>query len=575
MSARARLAAVALVAALAPSRTDDGVREAGLRADIGFLASDALQGRKAGEWGSVVAQGYLAARFAEIGLEPMGDGGGYLQRFTFAIRDVGDCALTISRGGERREAEPRESFLPLVGSPNGAFDGEAVFVGYGITAPECAWDDYAGVDVKGRVAVALRHEPFASDESAAPWLGARFTRHAFFAEKARNAAKHGAVALVVVPDLASFPKGRVARRMPGRRFWRSTSPMGGFGAMASSSMPDEELRKHNISKDEIEDEIFWAAQAQDSGLRLAIPSLFVAADASASLLDAEAAEKEILDARAPRSRALAGVRVSGKIEITATAPKETANVVGRLKGSDPALASEFVVVGAHYDHVGMNAEGEVWNGADDNASGCAAILAIAESLRAARPKRPVIFVAFGAEEVALLGSYYFVANPPVPLASIVAMVNCDMIGRGGEEDMKASPEEASGANEVLLCGLASSPGFEPLVKEENAGIDLEIRADDRFFDRSDQAGFYDAGIPVLFFNTGEHGDYHGPNDTADRIHYDKAVRVTRLVLRCVRRVADGKGAIPFVDYQDAAGARANASRHGLLGAIPFLERADL
>lgn len=565
--------APALAPAQEPAPGESAIRESDFRANVSFLASDALQGRKAGQWGSEVAQRFLATRFAALGLEPLGDGGTFLQRFEFGVRDLGPCELTIEKNGTRTPLAPGDAFLPLVGSPDGAFEGDAVFVGYGITAPECAWDDYAGVDVRGRVAVALRHEPFAADSAADAWNGERFTRHAFFAEKARNAARHGAAALIVLPDLATYPKGKGSRRIPGRRFWRSTNPLGNLAEL-TSALPEEELRKHNVTRAEMGEELHWISQAADSGRRLVLPSAFVEAAAAEALLDPAAAEREILDAKSPRSRPLTGVRIAGRI--ATTAPRaSTANVVGRIRGADPKLAAEHIVLGAHYDHVGEDAEGEVWNGADDNASGCAGILAVAEALRASPPKRSVVLAAFGAEEVALLGSYWFVENPPVPRDSIVSMVNCDMIGRGGDEEMRTNPEEAAGANEVLLCGIGSSPIFDPLVKKANAGIDLELRADDRFFDRSDQAAFYEAGVPILFFNTGEHADYHRATDTADRIHYDKALRVTRLVARCVRRIAELPGRPPFVDAYGTAEVRSESRRKGLLGETPFLERSDL
>jgi peptidase M28-like protein/PA domain-containing protein len=521
-----------------------------------------------------MAARFLAARFRQIGLDPLGTDG-FLQPFAYGIRDLGPSTLALEVRGERTDVPLQELFLPLVGSPDGSFAGEAAFVGYGITAPECAWDDYAAIDVRGKVAVALRHEPFANREDASEWLGRRLTRHAAFAEKARNAARHGAVALVVVPSVASFPRSREAGRMPGRRFWRSRNPMGQLLSGAADALPVEELRRHNEEATELADEVFWLAQAQDSGRRLPIPSLFLAAAGCAPLLDPEGAEREILEAATPRSRALPGVRIEGTIATTG-ARKETANVVAFLRGSDPALAKELVVVGAHYDHVGKNEEGEVWNGADDNASGTAALLEIAAALASAPPPRSVLFVAFGAEEVALLGSFYFVENPPIPVARIVAMVNCDMIGRGGEEDLKTSPDEASKANEVFVSGLASSPVLEPIVRKANQGIDLEITASEKFFDRSDQAAFYAAGIPVLFFNTGEHGDYHGPGDTADKLDYPKAARVARLALRCVSRLTSLAAPPPFVDAFEKAEAWANRPRKNLLlGSTPFLERADL
>ncbi len=535
-----------------------------------------MEGRKAGEPGGLAAQRWLETRFAEIGLEPLGDDGTYAQTFEFAIRDLGDCRLSVAADGTTTAAVPRDDFLPLVGSANGRFDAEAVFVGFGITAPECAWDDYEGIDVRGKVAVALRHEPFADDPGASAWDGRRLTRHARFAEKARNAARHGAVALVVVPSLASFPKGAARRSLPGRGFWRSTNPMGKLGALIEDLDDTAEFREHNVSAREMHEQVLWISQAQDSGLRMPIPAVFLAAEASARLLDAGAEERALAGAGAPRSRALPGRRVAGRVEIVGDG-RRTANVVGRLRGSDPGRREEHVVVGAHYDHVGMDAStGSVWNGADDNASGTAAILAMAKALAASPPARSIVFVAFAAEEVALLGSFHFAANPPIALESIVAMLNLDMIGRGNEDDLRASPGEASSENQVFVAGSPSSPVLAPLLRRANAGIDLEVTASESMFDRSDQAAFYLAGIPVLFLNTGEHGDYHRETDTTDRLDFAKALRVTRLGAAVAQRLADLPGRPPFVDALRKAEAVAGEPRRSVLfGSTPFLERPDL
>ncbi|HKE01980.1 MAG TPA: M20/M25/M40 family metallo-hydrolase [Planctomycetota bacterium] len=473
----------------------------------------------------------------------------------------------------RREVSLRDEFLPLVGSPVGSFSGEGVFVGYGITAPECAWDDYAGVDVRGKVAVALRHEPFVKDDGATAWLGKRLTRHATFESKARVAAEHGAVGLVVVPDLASYPRGAEPARMPGRRFWLSLDPTDLDAGMVDS----EELTAGNVSPADMVESIHYARQGPDLSRRLAIPSVFLGAGAYEPLLDPAAEERAIEKARGPRSRPLEGARISATVAIEASSVA-TANVVGRLPGSDPVLARENVVIGAHYDHMGIDAAGRIWHGADDNASGTAAILELAAALGSAPPKRSIVFVAFGAEEVMLLGSFHFVARPTVPLESIVAMVNLDMIGRGGEEDLRASPKEGARANQVFVSGIDSSPALTGLLAKANEGIDLEITPNESMADRSDQAAFYVAGIPIVFLNTGEHGDYHRVTDTADRLNYAKATRVARLALRCARSLADLPERLPFVDVLKKSEAWAGKSRKEVFlqgDSTPFLERPDL
>jgi hypothetical protein len=578
-----------LAAAVLWLSPQDAIDAGAYRADVGFLASDILEGRKAGERGARVAGDYLASRMQQIGLAPLGDptsagGRSYLQEFLMGIRDLDAGSLEIrDRAAPETNAASQTTealampadFVPIVGSAEGSFAGEAVFVGYGITAPECAWDDYAGVDAKGKVAIALRHEPFANDDSSNVWLGKRFTRHARFEEKARNAKAHGAVALLIVPDLATFPDGKKKKSVPGLGYWKSTSSIGQMVASMSNLLPPDTLEKHNVTHEEIADQGYWLTQAPELGRALPIPTIFVRSGACGRLLDVTAAENAILEAKAPRSRPLPTIAISGRVT-TKIEGSPCWNVVGLLRGSDPELSRSYVVVGGHYDHVGFNKSGEVWNGADDNASGASAVLAIAASLAAAPPKRSVIFVNFAAEEVGLLGSFYFAAQPPVPLASISAMVNCDMIGRGGDEDKKAEPTKASLAEEVFVSGSPSSPVWDPILRKANVGIGLTTTADETFFDRSDQAAFYFKSIPILFFNTGEHGDYHGPNDTAERLNFDKALRIVKLAARCVAAAANLPGDPPFVDFQERVDLPAGkAKKNWAMGITNFLERSDL
>ena len=218
------------------------------------------------------------------------------------------------------------------------------------------------------------------------------------------------------------------------------------------------------------------------------------------------------------------------------------NVIGVLPGSDPKLADEYIVVGAHYDHVGFNEDGEIWNGADDNGSGTVTLLGMARSLSSLpmdqRPKRSIVFVAFSGEEVGLVGSYHFLVQGLVPTEKIAAMVNTDMVGRSLDHS-------------VYAVGTKSAAGLKGMVEQAGEGLAIKVRFDnEEFFDRSDQVGFYYAGIPILFFNTDEHEDYHKPTDTSDLILYDDMAQIGVLTYRMIRSLADLPKRLTFVDAYD-------------------------
>src|SRR5262249_25242122 len=235
-----------------------------------------------------------------------------------------------------------------------------------------------------------------------------------------------------------------------------------------------------------------------------------------------AATKALEDTRAPVSfptGARAHVRVDlGSDEIRG------ANVIGVLPGTDPALADEAVVIGAHYAHLGR-VDGVIYPGADDNASGAATVVALARAFGAAGgPGRTLVFALFGAEEVGLIGSGHYVTNPVVPLARTVAMVNFDMVGRLGDR-------------RITVAGGDSGSGLRALAREaaQKEGITIDLQGPR--YGPSDHSKFYDAGVPILFFHTGSHDDYHRPTDTADKIDADGMARVAAIAARVIDRLA--------------------------------------
>ena len=228
------------------------------------------------------------------------------------------------------------------------------------------------------------------------------------------------------------------------------------------------------------------------------------------------------------------------------------NVLAFVEGSDPDLKNELVIVSAHFDHVGSH-NGEIFNGADDDASGTVALLEIAEAFALAheKPRRSVLFAAWNAEERGLLGSWYYTEKPPYPLEKTVALFQMDMIGRNEEVPDPENPRfrglekqsAADNTNSLHLLGYSLSRDFQALVTEQNQriGLDLKLQYDQNpsnLLRRSDNWPFLVSNVPALFFHTGLHPDYHRPTDTADKINYAKLEKVTRLIFLCTWEAAD-------------------------------------
>jgi hypothetical protein len=513
---------LALVLALAlpatAERPEDAARS--IRSDVARLASADWKGRRAGTEGADRAAAWIADRFRAAGLVPAGDAGGYFQSFGFisgAVLGAGNRLATP--GGRAWKAG--EDYRPAAFSLSGEASGEVVFVGYGIVAPDLGRDDYAGVEAKGRVAVALRYGPEGSDAQG-KWGAFMALRY-----KAMTAREKGALALLVVSG--PLTKGAADDLVPFRA--------------------DVAL--------------------QDAG----IPVISVKRAVADALLapggtSLEGAQRALDAGGAPAPFLVAASRVSLAAEVVPTRAT-TRNVVGVVRGR----GTDAVVVGAHYDHLGLGAtgsldpkpEGKIHHGADDNASGTAALLALARDVaaRSAALERSVYFVAFGAEELGTLGSSHFVKAPPLPLERVAAMVNMDMIGRLRD-----------GALE--LHGVGTSPAWKGLLEEANRSAGLKLKTLEGGYGPSDHNAFYAAGRPVLFAFTGAHSDYHRPSDTADKIDAAGIARVLGLIEPVVLGLARSAAAVPFVRVA-ADEQRPAATSRGLrawVGGIPdYAEQA--
>lgn len=478
---------------------DPAARIAG---DVARLASDEWQGRRAGSKGADAAADWIAREWKRIGLEP-GDAGSYFQRFSFVdgATEGRNNRLEIGRGSSLTSGK---DFRPLAFSLKGSASGEAVFAGYGIVSKDLGRDDYEGADVRGRIALVLRYGPDGDDPHSkwGPFAGLRV--------KAAAARDKGAKGVLIVtgPRTKGVKEELAALR-------------------ADAALVDVGIPALTV-------------------LRSAVEPLFAAAGTT---LDAEQAR--VHEGPAAAAKVLTGSQVRVSADVTPHR-SVTRNVVGVLRAP---RSREYVVVGAHYDHLGLgapesleaSAQGKIHHGADDNASGVSAILELARRLAANREGlgRSVVFVAFSAEELGLLGSSYFVRSPSVPFDKITAMINLDMVGRLKDDTLE-------------VHGVGTSPAWKELVESSAKSAGLTIRQHEGGFGPSDHGSFYAAGKPVLFFFTGSHSDYHKATDTADKVDAKGIVKILDLLEPVVRRVATAGTLVSFIrvsgDQQQPSGA---------------------
>lgn len=470
---------------------------------VNYLASDELEGRGVGSKGLDRAADYIVDEFKRAGLAGGGENGAYVQTFQLArAKELGGgtfLSLSGVSGGVSRGVD----YTPLGFTNDQAFDAEVVFCGYGIDSDERDHHDFAHLDLEGKAALMLRGEPPSWSAGGEPSLAAALRAKVYAARE------RGAVAVLFVN--AAPAEGEADELMP----FEGDRP-DNYGVPAfqiTRSLADKVLR--------------------------------------AGALDHLEEVQRRLDGGQFVSAKVAGVRAAGRAELKPV-NTDVRNVIGVLAGQGP-LAGEWIVIGAHYDHLGKVApmqrrfkggklvqeksEPQIHNGADDNASGTAGLIEAAKALASgAPPRRSIAFVAFTAEESGLHGSEYFMdhlaqtadaaAGAGIARDRIVAMLNMDMIGR----------LPADGRLEVF--GSESGKEFEEILKRRSAEAGVQIAASAATSGRSDDAPFYRAGVPSLHFCTGTHADYHKPSDDADKINVEGAERVVRLVTGVARDLAE-------------------------------------
>jgi len=465
---------------------------------VHYLASPELEGRGVDTHGIDLAAEFIAEHFKEAGLRPVGKAGDYFQHFDFVTADHTDMATALTVAGQGYRLG--EDFVALSFSAEKSFAGPLAFAGYGVSDAEHHYDDYAELDAKGKVLIVMRFEPH--DEKGHSRLAANgWSAGARLSAKARAAAEHGAVAILLVnppqfhggDDLLPFAT----------RF--SEAPM---------AIPVLQVKQQVV-----EACLKWAGQP-----------------------DLAALQQKIDQTGRPDSIDLAGLAAQGKVLIHRTV-HHLKNVIGQLRGSGP-LADQYIIVGAHYDHLGYGGAGSlapgnrsIHPGADDNASGAAAVLEMARLLaQGPPPQRTILFVCFSAEESGLIGSSYFVNHPPVPLEQVAAMLNLDMVGRLRDQTL-------------LVGGTGTAAPFEHILAELDEQSPLKLKEFGKGgFGPSDHLSFALKKVPVLFLFTGLHSDYHRPTDTADKVNYDGLAEVVRFAVQLVDQLC----AMPKSNYVESA-----------------------
>jgi len=472
-----------------------------LRADLFFLAAPALEGRNTLTRGAETTAEWLVSEFTKIGLKPV-NGTSFRQRvpITEFRLDREASVLTMRLNGKeqiwRAPAATANFFRDFESN------APVVFAGYGVTAPEYKYDDYAGLDVRGKIVLVLAGEPQEAD-AISVFNGKGLTRHANAWAKARTAQQHGAVAVILI----NKPGGDRPERTGGGA-QRAERPLRQALTEGGAEIPTVTVSST------IGDALLASSGKTSADLRTAI-------DANLK----------------PVPVPLPGLESDVRIVLSESRRAWSANIVGMIEGSDPKLKEETIMVSAHYDHVGT--DGGLHPGADDDGSGTVGVVELARAFASAavKPKRTLVFALFTGEEKGLLGSHYYASRPMRPLDKTRFLVNLDMIGRN-EAEIPATKGKveisADTSNEVGIIGTVFSPGSKALVERANStvGLRLDYKWDSdstqNLLFRSDQFPFLARNVPVMFWTTGLHPDYHQVTDTADKINYGKMTRILKL-----------------------------------------------
>jgi hypothetical protein len=481
---------------------------------IKYLSSDALLGRLTGSPGDSLAAVYVKGNLLSYGLIPLeGDG---FQRYKVTKRVVAGKSNSLSVNDVNYTID--KDFMPLAFSSNTGLESGVVFAGYGfnINSDSIKWNDYDGVNVKGKWVMILRGDP-EPDNNKSPYISFSADR-----DKALLAKDMGAAGVLMVSGPVFDPQDTF-----------EALNLEGY----SVDIPVLRIKKE-------------VANAILSKSNATIASL----------------EKKLNETKKPYSFSV-NVKVNGKTEILRELAG-TRNVMMLLPGEDPKMKNEYIILGAHFDHLGMGGPGSgsraldtigIHHGADDNASGVAMMLELAEKF-AKTPgshKRSIICLSFSGEEEGLLGSKHFVDDPCIDLSKVDAMINMDMVGRLNE------------TNNMEIDGVGTATGLKELVYANSDTSIIKLTLSPEGYGPSDHSSFYGKNIPVLFYFTGGHMDYHTPTDTWEKINYKGMVEISALIFKVAEALANDSARLEFKEAGPKEDVNRYPRRRGVtLGIMP-------
>jgi len=578
------LAALFLVISVVHSDDATTAVENRLRDSVKYLASDELEGRGVGSEGLDEAAEYVREQFEEAGLDVHAVNNGAYQSFGMTIgaeMEEGNRLVFHGPSDETITGDLEKDFMPLSFGSSGPFKGDLAFLGYGIEADDEEYNDFTGIDVKGKVVIIMRRTPQQGNPhgkfSGGPHGG--ISRHAALRSKASNAFSAGAAAVLFVNDPHSgktdldSAKKRVTQaeeklveaavafdavdpeqaeslKEAREKLSAAVKALKERQAEVAAGMPDELMKFGYAGKDKQHD----------------IPLMHITRELCDRILKTAGKtlaglEEQIDEDLKPRSFVIEGWTADGATSIRRI-EAEVKNVIGVLEGAGP-LADETIVIGAHYDHVGRGGEGslapgskEIHNGADDNASGTVALIELARRFAASqvKPPRRLVFIAFTGEELGLLGSAHYVKEPIFPLDKTVAMINMDMVGRLKDEKLTIFGTGTAKRWDDMVDRLAKEYGFTVTKKPDGFGP-------------SDHSSFYGKKIPVLHFFTGTHSDYHRPGDDWEKINVSGMRRVVDMIQQLVTETASKEERPAYVAVKSSSNERRDGNRP-YFGSIP-------
>ncbi len=484
-----------------------------LQEHLRYLSSDELMGRGNNRPEIDVAAQYVAEEFRRYGLTPAGDDGSYFQHFSVKMGQKKGLknSLTVKQTDTTFQLQQGKDYQLLTFGPQNRVRGPLAFAGFGITAPELSYDDYSGLDVQGKIVLVYEHEPQGNSPNS-PFRGQELTHYGTVTYKVMNAKQRGALAVILLPDRLNHPRPEA-------------SPPGSPETVANMGIPTVRLLDR------------WGRRLlETSGRDLGKINLWLHTHLT------------------PYSFEFGDVSVELGADVVEIRRK-LKNVLGFVHGQ----TDEVIVVGAHYDHLGLgdNASlasdkiGEVHNGADDNASGVSGLLLLAEELSMMSPRRSLLFIAFAGEELGLLGSQFYAEHPVFPLEKTVAMVNLDMIGRSD--------------GDVLIGGIGTASVFPPILNEIEADYPLRFKYSQTPRGSSDHLSFDAKKVPVLFFFSGLHRDYHKPSDDWEKINLLRTRQIIGVVQKLILRVDQLEEPPRYVDLRSD---RLNSPRNPQFGFVP-------